>query len=250
MQTQLKKKMLINAIHHFEILTKSTNKNLLNYFLNCLNFKLIAVNSTNKSLQHIIKSKNSNFIITNLQQEDNKERHANNNVNDYDTIDCLARANQGLMQKILSKSDSVFNVALQVKSIDYILANCLKYNAEVIRKKSRIRDSNGFIYYAVINSCVDGVVHTLIEKDGYKQNLFLPNIQLNENNFKNEDGLVTTHFDHLTYATYKNTSNQIIDWYKNVFNMKKFFITKLVFFYFFSNSFIYCFEVIRTKILL
>ena len=118
-------------------------------------------------------------------------------------------------------------MALQVKSIDYILSNCAKNNVEVIRKKSKIRDSNGFIYYALINSCIDGVVHTLIQKDGYKQDLFLPNIQLN-NDFKdhNDDLILSTHFDHLTYATYKDSSCKIIEWYKNIFNMQKFFISK------------------------
>lgn len=216
--------MLINAIHHFEILTK-TNKNLLNYFINCLNFKLIAVNSTDKSIQHIIRSKNSNFVITSLSHEENLSSDIINNAKEYDTIENLGKVNSSLLRKILSKSDSVFNVALQVKSIDYILSNCTKNNVEVIKKKSKIQDSDGFIYYAIINSCVDGVVHTLIQKDGYKQGFFLPNIQLNRD-FDNYHDPITTHFDHLTYATFKDTSNSIIQWYKDIFKMKKFFITK------------------------
>jgi hypothetical protein len=222
--------MMINAIHHFEILTKN-NKILLNYFLNGLNFKLISVNKSKKSTQHIIKSKNAKFIISSLNNNnDQTNKSINNFIDDYDTIDYLGRANNSLLQNILSKNDSVFNIALQVKSIDYILSNCLKYNVEVIKKKSKISDNNGFIYYAIINSCVDGVVHTLIEKDNYiKENLFLPNIQLNKNELDDNDDdnqLVTTHFDHLTYATYKNTSNLIINWYTNIFNMRRFYITK------------------------
>jgi hypothetical protein len=218
--------MLINAIHHFEILTK-TNKNLLNYFLNCLNFKLIAVNQTTKSTQHVIRSKNSNFIVTSLPTiEKNSSYDITSSTNEYDTIESLGKVNDKLLRKILDKNDSVFNVALQVKSIDYILANCVKNNVEIIKKKSKIQDSNGFVYYAVINSCIDGVVHTLIQKDGYKQDLFLPNIQLNNNHNNVDHSLLSTHFDHLTYATFKNSSSKIIEWYKNIFNMQKFFISK------------------------
>ena len=35
-----------------------------------------------------------------------------------------------------------------------------------------------------------------------------------------------THFDHLTYATYKDQSSSVIEWYKNIFNMHRFKIER------------------------
>lgn len=35
-----------------------------------------------------------------------------------------------------------------------------------------------------------------------------------------------THFDHLTYATYKNESGPVIEWYKKIFNMHRFKIER------------------------
>lgn len=226
---------MINGIHHFEILTKS-NHNLLKYFLNGLNFKIIAKNKNKELVQHVVKSKNAHFIISSLNNQiENDCKYDYNHVNDYNTISYLKEKNQNLINKILSKNDSVFNIALNVKSIDNILAKCVKYNIEVIKDIIEINDdrlSNYSIRYAIINSCVDGVVHTLIENVNNHElhrELFLPRFQLikqTNNEDSNDKNILTTHFDHLTYATYKNTSNSIIEWYRNLFNMQKFYLTK------------------------
>lgn len=48
---------------------------------------------------------------------------------------------------------------------------------------------------------------------------FLPGFQLSNLPAKPNK---LTYFDHLTYATFKNSSNDLIDWYKKVFNMRRF----------------------------
>ncbi len=131
------------------------------------------------------------------------------------------------------KENTVFNVALNVKNVDLILDNCKKNNVAVVKQKTKLIDkscglrADNYINYAIIKSCIDGVLHTIIDKSNYN-GIFLPNFKYLQSN--QTDGAtkspvrrqIVTHFDHLTYATYKDTSNQIIKWYKNVFNMERF----------------------------
>ena len=93
------------------------------------------------------------------------------------------------------------------------------------------RSKNGQVQCAIIKSCVDGVVHSIFDMNDYKGR-FLPGY---ESGYVGEKGVAIdernsasplTHFDHLTYATYKNQSTPIIDWYKNVFNMRRFKIER------------------------
>jgi 4-hydroxyphenylpyruvate dioxygenase-like protein len=206
---------MINSIHHFEILTQKSRK-LLNYFINSLNFKLIASKQTQNQTQFVVQSNNSNFIITSL---NNSNQNKSQNSLFLETLDHL---DLQLHKKITSKNDTVFNVAIQVKDINQILRNCSKNSVRIIKTEEKIEDGlNGFIHHAIIDSCIDGVVHTLIEKSSYKGKFlpqFIDNPQIDQRMFN----YAPTHFDHLTYATYKNNSNEIIDWYRAIFNMKKF----------------------------
>lgn len=206
---------MINSIHHFEILTQK-NRKLLNYFLNSLNFKLIASKQTQNQTQFVVQSHNSNFIITSL----NNSNHNLTHNSSY--LETLNHLDQELHKKIISKNDTVFNVAIQVKDVNRILTNCLKNGVKIIKTEEKIQDdSKGCIHHAIIDSCIDGVVHTLIEKSSYKGN-FLPEFIDNSEIDNRMFNYAPTHFDHLTYATYRNRSNEIIDWYKAIFNMKKF----------------------------
>lgn len=92
------------------------------------------------------------------------------------------------------------------------------------------RSKNGHVECAIIKSCVDGVVHSVFDLNDYKGR-FLPGY---ETGYASSDQQSTTtpssssitHFDHLTYATYKGQSIPVIEWYKNVFNMRRFRIER------------------------
>jgi hypothetical protein len=132
------------------------------------------------------------------------------------------------------KENSVFNVALNVKNIDVILDNCKKNNVSILQQKTKIIDrscslrTDSHINYAVISSCIDGVSHTIIDKSGYSGRFlptfeYLPSTSISKSSPTNP---MATHFDHLTYATYRNTSNYIMNWYKNIFNMERYQLNK------------------------
>ena len=228
---------MINNLHHFEILTNSS-ANLLNYFINGFKFKLVLSKQTGKYCQYLINSNSINFLITSLEENGNKnhsypndEKKANPLV--YSTpLDLIESNHRSIFNTIYNRKNTVFNAAFQVRDLDRILWNCDRHNVPVIRKKHVLLDEesreNGFVEYAVIGSCIEGVVHSLFNLNDYKGS-FLPGYEIKkESNIpeREENNSLATHFDHLTYATPKNTSNSLIEWYKNIFGMKHFRINR------------------------
>ena len=221
---------MINCLHHFEILTNSS-KNLLNYFVNGFKFKLVHAKQTGKYEQFLVSSNSINFLITTLNR-DHSSPYILSNVttsNSYETsLLEIERSDPFLFDLVLDKKNTVFNAAFQVRDLDRILSNCTRHNVKILKDKhvlvnERRYKSDGHVDCAIIKSCVDGVTHTLLDLKNYKGR-FLPGYE----NLKSVESTDTfaTHFDHLTYATHKNTSKSLIEWYKNVFNMQYFKINR------------------------
>ena len=229
---------MINNLHHFEILTSSSSK-LLNYFINGFKFKLVLTKQNGPFIQYLINSNSINFLITSVDTDNNQswKRIKSTNQNDeefiYSTpLSLIQSKHANLFKIITSKKDTVFNAAFQVRDLDRILYNCNRFSVPVIKKKHLLIDEgnkeNGFVECAVISSCIDGVVHSLFNLNNYNGN-FLPGYEDQDETSDQTSGSsphLATHFDHLTYATPKNTSNSIIDWYKKIFNMKHFRINR------------------------
>lgn len=227
---------MINNLHHFEILTNSSQK-LLNYFINGFKFKLVLSRETEKYQQYLINSNSMNFLITSPKQSKSNANKLAELTNDRDheqiiALDTIESRDQSLFNLIASKTNTVFNAAFQVKDLDRILFNCERFNVPIIKPKHRLvdefRSRNGHVHSAMIKSCIDGVVHSLFDLNDYKGS-FLPGYERAYADKKRETKQTTTlatHFDHLTYATNKNESMPIIEWYRNIFNMRRFKIDR------------------------
>ena len=219
---------MINCLHHFEILTHSSQR-LLNYFINGYKFNLVATKQTGNFTQYLINSNSINFLIINLAKSDALSEPAQHDSNYTTPLSYINKYNSSLYDTILNKNDTVFNVAFQVRDLDRILSNCLKHKANILRDKhvlfDKAKSEHGYVECAVIESCVPGVTHSLFDMSKYTGK-FLPGFE-SDNPLKMPQPINDlTHFDHLTYAIYKNSSHQIIDWYKKIFNMKRFKIEK------------------------
>lgn len=175
---------MINCLHHFEILTHSS-KRLLNYFINGYNFNLVASKQAGPYNQYLINSNSINFLITSINKNEplisNVDSRPLANTNDsrfsayaYSTpLQTIQRQSQlsNLYGKILDKKDTVFNAAFQVSDLDRILTNCHKHQVRIIRDKHMLFDESfsrdGYVECAIIESCVDGVVHSLFDTKNY-----------------------------------------------------------------------------------
>lgn len=220
---------MINCLHHFEILTNSAPK-LLNYFQNGFKFKLIKAKSIDKYEQYLIRSNSVNLLITNISNNTNqRDDRFISPLNYHTSLFSIEKSDPNLYRTILSKNNTAFNAAFQVKDLDRILFNCNKHNVQILKNRHSILDErnigDGYVDCAIIRSCVDGVVHSLFELTNYNGN-FLPGYEIDSFNIDRSNFVKPTHFDHLTYATPINTSNNVIKWYENVFNMKHFKIDR------------------------
>ena len=218
---------MINCLHHFEILTHSSN-NLLNYFINGFKFKLVLSKNTGKYEQYLISSNSINFLITSLSKQEKHQQNQGVKSPLYHTslLD-IEHSDKHLYDLVLEKKNTVFNAAFQVRDLDKILHNCKNHNVKILKDKHKLEDdSHGQVQCAIIKSCVEGVTHSLFDLKNYRGK-FLPGYESPpiSADSDNEQKL-TTHFDHLTYATHKNTSKNLIEWYKNIFNMQYFRINR------------------------
>jgi 4-hydroxyphenylpyruvate dioxygenase-like protein len=221
---------MINCLHHFEILTNSS-KNLLNYFINGFKFKLVLAKNTDKYEHYLISSNSINFLITSLSQQPNSITNVDNRSSQsfyHTSLLNIEQSDKNLYDLVLDKKNTVFNAAFQVRDLDKILLNCKNHNVKIIKDKHELVDNDhGSVQCAIIKSCVDGVTHSLFDLKNYTGK-FLPGYELFPQLHKSSLPSMTfaTHFDHLTYATHKNTSKNLIEWYKNIFNMKHFRINR------------------------
>ncbi|CAF0730105.1 unnamed protein product [Brachionus calyciflorus] len=219
---------MINNLHHFEILTSSSQK-LLNYFINGFKFRLVYSKKCEKYNQYLLNSNYMNFLVTSL-SDDKRTLSTNPNLNCFETsLKSIQSADKELFSIIEKRENTVFNAAFRVADLDRVLFNCNRHNVPIIKKKHILKDEfstkNGYVESAIIGSCISGVAHTLLDTNNYKGN-FLPGFEPEEIANKTDNKSLATHFDHLTYATNKNTSHHIIDWYAKIFNMKRFKINR------------------------
>jgi hypothetical protein len=212
---------MINCLHHFEILTNSS-KNLLNYFVNGFKFKLVLSKNTCIYEQYLINSNSINFLITSLSQQPKSITNSESHPFYHTSLLNIEQADKCLYDLVLDKKNTVFNAAFQVRDLDKILLNCKNHNVKIIKDKHELIDKkHGLVQCAIIKSCVDGVTHSLFDLKNYTGK-FLPGYEISSNESAPSSMKFATHFDHLTYATHKNTSKNLIEWYKNIFNMKYF----------------------------
>lgn len=222
---------MINCLHHFEILTNSSQK-LLKYFINGFNFNLVKTNQTSQYKQYLLNSNSINFLITTTEPDDalqslSQDVSSSLSLDSYThSLDLIRARNLDLHQEILSKQNTVYNAAFQVRSIDQILSNCKQHNVRILREKQLDYDKNhGYVQHAMIESCISGVVHSLIDTSEYRGR-FLPGFESSKSRRSSPTRSNLTHFDHLTYAIERHTSKHVIDWYGNIFNMKRFMLNK------------------------
>jgi hypothetical protein len=103
-----------NGYHHIEIHTKNP-KNLLNLFEHVYDFQLIAKRVNSNYSQWFLKSSQCRIIISSVFNFDR-----NNQINDHYDIITSILSDESTRNLILNR-DTVFNVALHVKSIQSIL---------------------------------------------------------------------------------------------------------------------------------
>lgn len=196
--------MHLNALHHVELCV-ANGKKLVSYFTEKLGYSLRATRDTNLSRQWVVGSQKSTFLVT-------ERKKGSIDILTPFTFFCCAQDEH-------HKIDSVFNVALEVKNVEFVTARMQKIGGKLFQPVTEVRDHAGTVQYSIVGSCCGNVVHTLLDKSQYKGS-FLPTFDELKTGIVNKEPI--THIDHITYVCNPGESAKIIDWYQKCLGMKKF----------------------------
>ncbi|CAF4047605.1 unnamed protein product, partial [Rotaria magnacalcarata] len=184
-------------------------------------FQIIAQRTTLNYSQWFLESYECQLLISSLLNSDlNDEIISSNNY--YDILTPIIR-NQTTRDLILDR-DTVFNIALHVKSIQSILDK--NSDVQVLVSLRHAIDEYGSIEYACIKSCIGNVVHTLIDTSQYSGSC-LPGFTPVSISRQNEFTPLMIHgIDHIAFAVDKHSALSSIAWYEKIFGMKRFMVNQ------------------------
>ncbi|XP_076308274.1 4-hydroxyphenylpyruvate dioxygenase-like protein isoform X2 [Tachypleus tridentatus] len=205
---------MTTVLHHVELCVKNGWK-VLESFVEKFGFRLHARRRTEVVVQNVVRSGQSVFVINEILQKRDFKFRENARLDENWTISCC------------HETDTVFNVALLVKDVGKTTERARANGAHVIREPCNVSDMWGCVTYSIIKSCCGNVFHTLINKDNYL-GPFLPGFQViedsNVQNSRETSGV--THVDHVTYVCRPGESDYILNWYEQVFGMKRFLMNR------------------------
>uniref|UniRef100_A0A3P9KA76 4-hydroxyphenylpyruvate dioxygenase n=1 Tax=Oryzias latipes TaxID=8090 RepID=A0A3P9KA76_ORYLA len=121
--------------------------------------------------------------------------------------------------------DSVSNVCFEVEDVERSARVLHHLGCSFLVPPTTVEDQNGLVTYSVVKSVVGNVCHTLVDKTKYG-GAFLPGFDVTEQDWSSEDSDSVTHFDHITYACPRKSTQQVMSWYEKMFGFKRFFIDR------------------------
>ncbi|XP_008288668.1 4-hydroxyphenylpyruvate dioxygenase-like protein [Stegastes partitus] len=120
--------------------------------------------------------------------------------------------------------DTVSNVCFEVEDVERSFKVLRHLGCNFLVPPTTVEDEDGPVTYSVVKSVVGNVCHTLIDKTKYR-GVFLPGFDFTVKDSEGEDvSCPVTHFDHITYACPRGTTQQVMSWYEKLFGFQRFFI--------------------------
>ncbi|XP_051274520.1 4-hydroxyphenylpyruvate dioxygenase-like protein [Dicentrarchus labrax] len=122
--------------------------------------------------------------------------------------------------------DTVSNVCFEVEDVERSFRDLRHQGCNFLVPPTTVEDERGLVTYSVVKSIVGNVCHTLIDRTKYEGS-FLPGFDVIEKDFSLEEDNIScpiTHFDHITYACPRKTTQQVMRWYEKLFGFQRFFI--------------------------
>jgi len=119
--------------------------------------------------------------------------------------------------------DSVFNVCLEVDSVENTCKVMVDKGSTVIISPKIITSTQGSVSFALVSSPCDNVVHSLVNTQQF-EGQFLPGFT--DEASEVEDNVGLTYMDHITYVCRVGESKAILDWYRETCGMVRFMINK------------------------
>lgn len=163
-----------SVLHHVEICV-GEEQQLLSLLIKGFGFQIIGQQVTSQSLKWVLRHGLATFVIT-KRRKDSKHQPKNDCINSAQEEKCLPSNGDAdpehwtvfcCQDQPSHITDSVFNVALEVKDVDEVTKRVEKRGGHVLRGPMNIKDSHGQVRYSIVTSCLGNVVHTLIDRKNY-----------------------------------------------------------------------------------
>ena len=249
-------------IHHVQLCTRYGLKYVQKFVQNA-NFNLFAERCTDSLKQWAVRSGSAVFVInqpvqtcdhptdiehaeyrkltdsdtshTDARRSFNCVTHRNVNKQDK-SRNCQAIPSSCFSSSMDQNVDTVFNVAFEVGNVEQFVECAQTNGATILCEPTVVHDSTGKVVIASVQSCIGNVVHTILDTKEY-HGVFLPgfcnsaktNLKLNHLNNVcgvEKEKTLTTHLDHITFASSIGSSTHIMDWYEKCFGMKRFKLSR------------------------
>lgn len=222
----------LSRLHHISLHVSNAEK-LANDLVSKFKFNLFAARLTDKSRQLALRKGAAVFVVNERPNQSrgrlNEDRHSPDPhrapVGKYsqdNSTRCLYDVSPH------SSVDTACNVCFEVQDVERSF-NALRHRGcSFLVPPTTVRDESGHVTYSVVKSIVGNVCHTLIDRTKYEGS-FLPGFDAIGKACSLEEEDVScpiTHFDHITYACPRKTTQQVMRWYEQLFGFKRFFIDR------------------------
>lgn len=222
----------LSRLHHISLHVLNAEK-IANDLVSKFKFNLFAARLTDTSRQLALRKGAAIFVVNERpnQRELNGERDAP--PADPHRI-LVGRPAEGRHTRCLYdvsppfSVDTVSNVCFEVEDVQRSFDALRDLGCNFLVAPTTVQDGNGRVTYSVLQSVVGNVCHTLIDRTKYKGG-FLPGFDVLEKGCSLEEDDTScpiTHFDHITYACPRKTTQQVMRWYEQLFGFQRFFIDR------------------------
>ncbi|XP_073345382.1 4-hydroxyphenylpyruvate dioxygenase-like protein [Pagrus major] len=220
----------LSRLHHISLHVSNAEK-LANDLVSKFKFNLFAARLTDKSRQLALRKGAAVFVVNERPSQSRGRLNEDRRSPDPRRV-TVGKYNRDNSTRCLYdvsphfSVDTVCNVCFEVQDVERSFNALRHLGCSFLVPPTTVRDESGHVTYSVLKSIVGNVCHTLIDRTKYEGS-FLPGFDVigKDCSLEEEDtSCPITHFDHITYACPRKTTQQVMGWYEKIFGFKRFFI--------------------------
>lgn len=222
----------LSRLHHISLHVLNAEK-IANDLVSKFKFNLFAARLTDTSRQLALRKGAAVFVVNERpnQRGLNEGRNAPSSGPHRILVGKLAEDHHTRCLYDVSPPvsvDTVSNVCFEVEDVERSFDALRDLGCNFLVPPTTVQDGNGRVTYSVLKSIVGNVCHTLIDRTKYKGG-FLPGFDVLEKGCsldEDDTSCPITHFDHITYACPRKTTQQVMRWYEQLFGFQRFYIDR------------------------